>query len=391
MQNFGCHFNIFFRRIFLVNNECKPYFDLKPVSNSGYMVNRLPLLVSPAMTKALTAAVAAILVVSNITTIYAQQLTSQSGEIDNGITATPTTFQSASDGFTVQVPDGWIIQDANNTGSRLEDEIRLGYGILAQLCTREQQGAMLSNASDTINSNSTITTNGCQGAQEELIHIVRYPDLDTRVVSNNITANNMTTDNILLYHLQKLEEVGYRGIQIVNRSDVTLNLTNPQTNQTIATMPAKLVEMTYNTASAPNEMRTGYLISTASNQTAPNLGTTKGYTVFYEGNIITNAVTSGTTTSTTSDSLALTLLSPAAAQVFDSFELIVAPELAQALSEETGQAAETTEGEGEGDGDEDEDNGGDGDGDEGDNEDGQGLAQRIIEETEERVSRIIEE
>ncbi len=375
------------------------------------MVNRLLLLVSSVMTKALTVTVAAILVVSNITIIHAQQLTSQSGEIDNGITATPTTFQSASDGFTGQVPDGWIIQDANNTGSRLEDEIRLGYGILAQLCIKEQQGAILSNASDTINSNSTISTNGCQGAQEELIHIVRYPDLDTRVVSNNITANNMTTDNILLYHLQKLQEVGYRGIQIVNRSDVTLNLTNPQTNQTIATVPAKLVEMTYNTASAPNEMRRGYLISTASNQTAPNLGTTKGYTVFYEGNIITNAVTSETTTATASNSLALTLLPPAVAQVFDSFELIVAPEVAQALAEETAQAAETTEGEGEGDGDEDEDNGGDGeedednggdgeedednggdgDEDEGDNEDGQGLAQRIIEETEERVSRIIEE
>jgi hypothetical protein len=333
------------------------------------MVNRLPLLVSSVMTKALTAAVVAVLVVSNITTIYAQQLTSQSGEIDNGITATPTTFQSASDGFRVQVPDGWIIQDANNTGSRLEDEIRLGYGILAQLCAKEQQGAILSNASDTINSNSTINTNGCQGAQEELIHIVRYPDLDTRVVSNNSTVNNMTTDNILLYHLQKLQEVGYRDIQIVNRSDVKLNLTNPQTNQTIATVPAKLVEMTYNTASAPNVMRTGYLISTASNQTAPNLGTTKGYTVFYEGNIITNAA--------------------AVAQVFDSFELIVAPELAQALAEETAQAAEATEGGGEGDDDEDEDNAGDGDEDEGDNEDGQGLAQRIIEETEERIGRII--
>jgi hypothetical protein len=386
------------------------------------MVNRLLLLVSSVMTKALTVAVAAILVVSNITIIYAQQLTSQSGEIDNGITATPTTFQSASDGFTVQVPDGWIIQDANNTGSRLEDEIRLGYGILAQLCTKEQQGAILPNASDTINSNSTINTNGCQGAQEGLIHIVRYPDLDTRVVSNNITANNMTTDNILLYHLQKLQEVGYRGIQIVNRSDVTLNLTNPQTNQTIATVPAKLVEMTYNTASAPNEMRRGYLISTASNQTAPNLGTTKGYTVFYEGNIITNAVTSETTTATASNSLALTLLPPAVAQVFDSFELLVAPEVAQALAEETAQAAETTEGGGEGDDGDGDDNGGDdgdgddnggddgdgddnggddgdgddnggddgdGDEDEGDNEDGQGLAQRIIEETEERVGRII--
>ena len=120
------------------------------------------------------------------------------------------------------------------------------------------------------------------------------------------------------------------------------------------------------------------------------MGTTKGYTVFYEGNIITNAVTSETTTATASDSLALTLLSPAVAQVFDSFELIVAPELA--LAEETPQPAETTEGVGEGDDDDGDDNGGDDDEDEGDNENGQGqgLAQRIIEETEERVSRIIE-
>jgi hypothetical protein len=142
------------------------------------------------------------------------------------------------------------------------------------------------------------------------------------------------------------------------------------------------------------------------------LGTTKGYTVFYEGNIITNAVTSETTTATASNSLALTLLPPAVAQVFDSFELLVAPEVAQALAEETAQAAETTEGGGEGDDGDGDDNGGDdgdgddnggddgdgddnggddgdGDEDEGDNEDGQGLAQRIIEETEERIGRII--
>jgi hypothetical protein len=371
------------------------------------MVNRLPLLVSSAMTRALTAAVAAILVVSNFTMINAQQLASQPEEIDNGITAAPTTFQSISDGFTLQVPDGWVIQDANNTGSSLEDEIRLGYGILAQLCTEEQQGAVLSNASNSRNSNSTINSNSCQGPQEELIHIVRYPDLDAKLVSNNITVNNVTTDNILLYHLQKLQEVGYRGIQIVNSSDMTLNLTNPQTNQTVATVPAKLVEMTYNTASTPNETRRGYVISTASNETSPNLGTTKGYTVFYEGSsIITNAVTAETTTATASESLALTPLSPTVAQVFDSFELIVAPELAQALAEETTRAAETIEGGGEdgdnggdgdeddgdngGDGDEDDgDNGGDGDEDDGDNEEEQGLAQRIIEDTEERVDRIL--
>jgi hypothetical protein len=165
--------------------------------------------------------------------------------------------------------------------------------------------------------------------------------------------------------------------------------------------------MTYNTASAPNEMRRGYLISTASNQTAPNLGTTKGYTVFYEGNIITNAVTSETTTATASNSLALTLLPPAVAQVFDSFELLVAPEVAGGGEGDDGDGDDNGGDDGDGDdnggddgdgddnggddGDGDDNGGDDGDGDEdeGDNEDGQGLAQRIIEETEERVGRII--
>ena len=43
----------------------------------------------------------------------------------------------------------------------------------------------------------------------------------------------MTIDNILSYHLQKLQEVGYSGIEIVNSTDTTLNVANAQTNETI--------------------------------------------------------------------------------------------------------------------------------------------------------------
>ncbi len=32
------------------------------------------------------------------------------------------------------VPQGWVIQDVNNTGSALLEETKKGYGILAQLC-----------------------------------------------------------------------------------------------------------------------------------------------------------------------------------------------------------------------------------------------------------------
>jgi hypothetical protein len=115
---------------------------------------------------------------------------------------------------------------------------------------------------------------------------------------------------------------------------MTVDLTNPQTNQTIATVPAKFVEMTYSTAIAPNETRSGYLISTATNATAPNVGITKGYTMFYEGSSVSAA-------EPTIGFGSLRQLPPAVKQVFDSFELIAAPEVAQALEEE---AVETAEG-----------------------------------------------
>src|SRR5215216_4930364 len=324
-------------------------------------------------------AIAVILLASNFTIINAQQqsLTNQPGEIENGaITAatvpTRTTFQSTNDSFSIQVPDGWVIQDANNTGSALLEETTRGYGILAQLYPQEgqqqQQGAALPDASggSTNNSSSGISTsNSCQGS-EEVIHIIRYPNLDTRIqAASNVSTTttnsntNMTTDDIQSYHLQKLQEVGYRSMQIVNTTDTTLNLTNPQTNETIATVPARLVEMAYSTNAAPNETRTGYFISTATNATAPNLGTTKGYAVFYEGNSTTNTAAAEITTATAaSGSLAPTPLPPVVGQVFDSFELIAAAEVAQ--------AAEIAEG-----GDDDDDDGAndDDDDDDGANDD----------------------
>ncbi|MFL6490952.1 MAG: hypothetical protein ACJ70M_05565, partial [Nitrososphaera sp.] len=335
-------------------------------------------------------AVAVILLASNFTIINAQQqqqsLTSQSGEIENRrTTATGTTFQSTNDSFSVQVPQGWVIQDLNNTGSSLLEESTRGYGLLAQLCPEEQQQqqqvAPPTNATGgttTTNSSSDAGgTSNCQGTQE-VIYIIRYPDLDTRIqAASNVTTatpttttsssnnNNMTTDNVLSYHLQKLQEVGYRSIQIVKSTELGLNLTNPQTNETIATVPSRLVEIAYSTNSAPNEIRTGYFISTATNATAPNLGTTKGYAVFYEGNSTTSTAPAIQTTTAASGSLAPTLLSPAVGQVFDSFELIaaagVAPEAAQA-------AAEIAEGGDDGANDDDDDGANDDD-DDGANDD----------------------
>jgi hypothetical protein len=239
---------------------------------------------------ATTIAIAVILLASNFTTINAQQQFGQSGEIENG-----TIFQSTGDSFSIQVPQGWVIQDVNNTGPAFNDERTQGYGILAQLCPEEQQlAASPANASGggSTNTISSIDISSCRGAQE-VIHIIRYPDLETRT---------QPTNNITAYHLQKLEEVGYRGIQTVNSTDITSNLIDPETNETITTVPAKFVEMTYSTASAPNETRRGYFVLTSTNATGPNLQSTKGYSVLYEGNSTSAEIT--TTAATTSSSRA---------------------------------------------------------------------------------------
>src|ERR687897_930338 len=338
------------------------------------MSSSLP--VSSASAMVLTLAIAVILLASNFTIINAQQqqqLTSQTGEIENGTTTTAITpFQSTNDSFSVQVPEGWITHDVDNTGSALLEETRLGYGLLAQLCAEEEQeqGAFSTNAGGGSTNNSISSNNSCQGAQEEVIHIIRYPDLDTRLLANNITTtnNNMTTtDNIVSYQLQKLQEIGYRSMQVVNSVDVTVNLTNPQTSQTVEAMPAKLVEITYGTNFAPNEIRRGYLVSTATNATVPNLGVTKGYSLFYEGNSTTTNATAALTR--ISDSLPPPTL---VGQVFDSFELMIAPEVTQALAQQAAQAGETTEETTDNDDDGDDNGGDDDDGDDngGDDDDG---------------------
>src|SRR5829696_1926384 len=327
------------------------------------------------LTATIAIVTAVVLLASNFTIINAQQqsVTSQPSAIENGITTAATTFQSTNDSFSIQVPQGWVIQDLNNTGSALLNESSQGYGILAQLCPEEeQQGAPLTNNASG-GSSTDSTSNSCRGSQEEVIYIIRYPDLDARIqAASNVTTttaasgnNNITTDNVQSYHLQKLQEVGYRSPQILNSTEVRLNLTNPQTNETIATVPARLVEIAYSTNFTPNETRTGYFISTATNATAPNLGTTKGYTLFYEGNSTTNTAAAEITTATAaSSSLAPTPLPPAVGQVFDSFELIAAAEVAQ--------AAEIAEGGDDDDGaddDDDDDDGANDDDDDGANDD----------------------
>jgi hypothetical protein len=311
----------------------------------GIMRMFSPLLLSSSTARVLatttTIAIAIIILASNVTVAIAQQqLASQRSVIENG-TVTGTAL-SIEDSFSVQVPRGWVIHDVRNVGFTLGAEVLQGYGILAQLCPEEQQQqSEITNDSGVNTSTSRISSsNSCQGAQGEVIHVVRYPNLGTRlgISSDDIIGNDDVTPDIILgYQMQKLQEAGYRDIRIMNSTDTTINvdLSAGLNNNTMrATVPAKLVEMTYSTNLAPNETRRAYFISTATNATPPNLGTIKGYAVFYEGNSTNSTATTAAEITTISGSL----LPPATVrQVFDSFELIVAPEVAQAIAQEAAE------------------------------------------------------
>jgi hypothetical protein len=294
-------------------------------------------------------------------TTNAQLSRQQQLESDEGIAA--RLFQNIEDGFRVQVPEGWIIQDMNNTGSVLLEEVTQGYGILAQMCPEREEQQLLLQPPPNVVSSSGGLYGSCEGAQQNIVYILRYPTLDTNLQSAfGVSTNSITTDNVLLYHMQKLQEVGYRGIQIVNSTETLVNVIDGQTNQTTAIVPARFVEMIYSTASAPNEIREGYFILTATNATQPNVGMTKGYSIFYEGTS-TAAGEITTTSSSLSSSLPLAL-----GQVFGSFELVAAPGIEQPIAQQPivqeTQAAEgtvtTTEVEiddiGNGDGDDDDSN-----------------------------------
>jgi PKD repeat protein len=285
----------------------------------------LQLLVSPAMAIVLTAAaIAVILLAAGFTIASAQQ---QLPTSQPSVTQNPTLL-SIKDSFRVQLPEGWVIQDVNNTGITLATEVLQGYGILAELCPQQQEQSALPDVSSSSSSSSNRYIGSCQQAREEVIHIIRYPNLgailgiasddDIFTIINRDTIPNA----ILTYHLQKLQEVGYRDIQIVNSTDTTINVDNStglNNNGIATTIPAKLVAMTYSTASALNETRTGYFVLTATAATPRNLGMVTGYSIFYEGNsAIAETRPSGSLVPTS------TSLPAPVIEVFDSFELVAA-------------------------------------------------------------------
>ena len=219
-------------------------------------------------------------------------------------------FQSNVDGIRVGVPEGWVFEDLNNTDpSSQQAEQSYGAGVLVELCPQNQATPQIGG------------TYLCPAAEEGLdsVSVWRFADLESRPEFAGVLQRNQsitTTDLVAFYFMFLEQKANFSNFRLLQNIDTTINLIDPQTNQAIATAPAKYIETSYLDASGTaNEGDVALLVLS-------NDGNT-GYAL-----------------------LPVTSLLPAAGQlppehqmVFDSFELLAANSTSTATTTATTTSA----------------------------------------------------
>jgi plastocyanin len=177
------------------------------------------------------------------------------------------TFQSINDGFSVTVPDGWVIQDVYNTDTdTLLNEIMQGSRLLARLCPQQQ---------------AVVDIEGRYSCEEssENMYIQRYPNLADESEFDSIPNGTIPNEDLVNYHITKLQKLGYTDISVVQNTKLTINVTSSDTNNTIAIVPVNIIEMRYNNANSIDTR--GYFLLATTNATS-NVGMISGYSLSYE-------------------------------------------------------------------------------------------------------------
>jgi hypothetical protein len=161
----------------------------------------------------------------------------------------PTTiFQSTVDGIRFGVPDGWVVEDLNNTdSSSQQSEQNYGAGSLVELCPQILATPQIGG------------TYLCPDTQEGLdsVSVWRFADLKSRPEFAGLVQRNQsitTTDLVAFYFLFLEQKANFTNIRLLQNIDTTVKVIDPQTNETIATAPAKYIETTYlDSNGIPNE------------------------------------------------------------------------------------------------------------------------------------------
>jgi hypothetical protein len=203
----------------------------------------------------------------NVGIASAQQLPSIPAVIQNG------TFQNIEDGFRVRVPDAWVVQDIDNL--HLPNFLvanEAGFLILAIICPQQDAVPSIGGLYNCEQSESSV----------EILHdrLGHRPEFE--VIED---PANITPDDFLAFMVEEMQGRNYTNIQIINSTDLTINITSPEDpNTTIRTVPAKLVEMTYQHNLGLADMRSYSILATIPENPIPGLRQiVSGDSVTYEG------------------------------------------------------------------------------------------------------------
>lgn len=116
------------------------------------------------------------------------------------------------------------------------------------------------------------------------VYVQRYPNLSNEPEFTSIFNSGTTPNDALLdYHKLKLEELGYNEINTVHNTRTRINVTDIDTNKTTATVPAGLLEISYENAEAVD--RRAFMMLLATNATS-NPDSITGYILSYEADTI---------------------------------------------------------------------------------------------------------
>jgi hypothetical protein len=202
--------------------------------------------------------------------------------------------QSITDGFQLQVPAKWVVEDIDNTNINAQmSEEQSGYTYLARICPLD---------------NALIVSVGryqCGKGSAANVNIMRFNDLYQRPEFASLGNRDITTSDFLSYYIQFWQRTaGISDVRIWNNIDTAVNVTSAQTNQIVATMPAKLIEYTY--LYSPDG---GSTMTQGREFTLLVLNGGTGYSLFYEG--LASSLASGVPPFQVD-------------QMFDSFRLVTA-------------------------------------------------------------------
>jgi plastocyanin len=174
---------------------------------------------------------ALVVIPTTTTTAYAQGLPLTRPDINEQTRI----VQNLDDGFRFQLPQGWVIEDIDQTKLDPSVDRRLGYSIFAIVCPESQALPAVGGL------------HNCEEAETSLYIIKDWrlnekPEFSIYAEGN---VSQITIDDYVAYRVQQAGEFG-GDVKLVNNTDKAVNVvfTNSPTNETVTT-PGKLVEFTY--------------------------------------------------------------------------------------------------------------------------------------------------